>query len=108
MPGANTLLVNQQICFFPGVVFPLKTSYNGADKSAFMEVMKVTLLTKDEIVELIEEIVKCDKSEEEIDGLIDKLEEGVLDPQISDYIFWDEKTPEEIADIVLRYKPIEL
>ncbi len=68
----------------------------------------MTLLTKDEIVELIEEIVKCDKIEEEIDELIDKLEEGVLDPQISDYIFWDEKTPEEIADIVLRYKPIYL
>lgn len=68
----------------------------------------MTLLTKDEIVELIEEILKCDKSEDEIDELIDKLEDGVLDPQISDYIFWDEKTPEEIADIVLSYKPIEL
>jgi len=73
-----------------------------------MEVVKITLLTKDEIVELIEEIVKCDKSEEEIDGLIDKLEEGVLNPQISNYIFGDEKILEEIADIVLRYKPIEL
>lgn len=68
----------------------------------------MTLLTKEEIIELIEEIVKCNKSEEKIDELIGKLEEGVLDPQISDYIFWDEKTPEEIADIVLRYKPIAL
>lgn len=40
--------------------------------------------------------------------MIEKLEEGVLDSQISDYIFWDEKTPEEIADMALRYKPIEL
>ena len=58
---------------------------------------------------LIDEITKCgNKSEEEIDGLIEKLEQGVLDPQISDYIFWSEMSPEEIADKALRYKPIEL
>ena len=52
---------------------------------------------------------KCgNKIDEEIDGLIEKLEQGVLDPQISDYIFWSEMSPEEIADKALRYKPIEL
>ena len=57
------------------------------------------LLSRDEIINLIEEITNCgDKSEEEIDGLIDKLEQGVLDPHISDYIFWDEMTPEEVTD----------
>ena len=45
------------------------------------------LLTKQEIIAAIEEITDCrNKSEQEIDRLIDKLEEGVPDPQISDYI----------------------
>ena len=69
----------------------------------------MVLLSKDEIINLIDEITKCgNKSEEEIDGLIEKLEQGVLDPQISDYIFWDEMSPEEVADKALGYKPIEL
>lgn len=67
------------------------------------------LLSKDEIVDLINEITNCgNRSEEEVDALIEKLEQGVLDPQISDYIFWDDISPEEIADKVLGYKPIEL
>ena len=67
------------------------------------------LLTKEEIIAAIEEITDCsNKSEQEIDRLIDKLEEGVLDPQISDYIYWSEMTPVEIADIALQYKSIEL
>ena len=71
--------------------------------------MVMILLPRDEIINLIEEITECgNKSEEEIDRLIEKLEQGVLDPQISDYIFWDEMSPEEIADKVLEYKPIEL
>ena len=69
----------------------------------------MVLLAKDEIIDLINEISKCgNKSEEEIDGLIEKLEQGVLAPQISDYIFWDEMSPEEIAEKALSYKPIEL
>nr|WP_300834624.1 hypothetical protein [uncultured Acetatifactor sp.] len=37
-----------------------------------------------------------------------RLERGVLDPQISDYVFWSDMTAEEIADKALGYKPIEL
>ena len=36
------------------------------------------------------------------------LEKGVLDPYVTDYIFYDDLTPEEIADKALAYKPIEL
>ena len=68
----------------------------------------MVLLSKDEIIHLIETITKCEDSEEEIDRLMDKLEQGVLDPQITDYIFWEEMSPEEIADKVLNYKPIAL
>lgn len=67
------------------------------------------LFSKEEIVSLIEKITNCeDKSEEEIDELINLLEQGVLDPEISDYIFWSEMSPEEIAEKAMQYKPIEL
>ncbi len=67
------------------------------------------LLTKEEIIKLIQEITDCsNKTEEEIDRLSEKLQQGVLDPQIFNYIYWSEMTPEEIADVVLQYKPIQL
>lgn len=67
------------------------------------------LLTKEEIIKLIQEITDCsNKTEEEIDRLTEILEQGVLDPQILNYIYWSEMLPEEIADVVLQYKPIQL
>lgn len=71
------------------------------------------LLSKEEIVNLIEEIIEeieeCEnKSDEDIERLIEKLQKGVLDPEVSNYIFWSEMTPDEIADKVLEYKPIAL
>ena len=67
------------------------------------------MLSRKEIVNLIEEIRKCEnKSEEDIDRLIEKLERGVINPRISNYIFWSEMTLEEIADKARKYKPIEL
>lgn len=68
----------------------------------------MTLLSKAEIICLIKEIRNLDNSEEEIDRFLRQLEQGVLDPQISDYIFWSEMTLEEIADKALAYKPISL
>lgn len=67
------------------------------------------LLSKNEIIDLIKEITACsDKTEEQADRLLEKLQNGVLDPEISDYIFWSDMTPEEIADKALKYKPILL
>lgn len=69
----------------------------------------MVLLSRGEIIDLIEEIIKSsNKSEEYIDRLIEKLEQGVLDPEICNYIFWSEMCPEEIADKALSYKPIQL
>lgn len=45
-------------------------------------------------------------TEDEINRLVEKLESGVIDPNISDYFFWDDLTPEQIADKALSYKPI--
>lgn len=65
--------------------------------------------TKEQIIEIVKRIKACKyASEAEADRDIMLLEKGVLDPNISDYIFWDELTPEEIADKALSYKPIQL
>ena len=39
---------------------------------------------------------------------LEKLENLVTDPNISDYIYWTNMSSEEIADKVLSYKPIIL
>lgn len=65
------------------------------------------LWSKEQIIDLINQILDVENhTEEEIDRLVDKLKSGVIDPNISDYIFWDDLTPEQIADKALSYKPI--
>ncbi|MCY4064862.1 MAG: hypothetical protein OXF57_00655 [Rhodospirillaceae bacterium] len=75
------------------------------------------LLTRDEIIALIEEIRLLDRSELEgkefekrSNELYDTLMKGVLDPSIPSYIYWEipSLTPEQIADRALSYKPIIL
>ena len=75
------------------------------------------LLTRGEIIALIEEIYRLDgmsdgsgEVERKREELWDRLESGVLDPEISDYMYWEipSLTPEEIADRALAYKPIIL
>ena len=65
------------------------------------------LLSKEQIIDLINQILDVENhSEEEINSFVDKLKSGVIDPNISDYIFWDNLTPGQIADKALSYKPI--
>ena len=66
-------------------------------------------LTREEIIEIVGKLQRCEyASEVETDSAIATLRSGVLDPKITDYIFWDELTPEEIADRALSYRPILL
>ncbi|MFK8268277.1 hypothetical protein [Capnocytophaga cynodegmi] len=65
-------------------------------------------LNKEEIISLIQKIRTESLSETEEDAILEELEKGVLDPDISDYIYWSELSAEEIADKVLNYKPIIL
>ncbi|CEN36330.1 bacteriocin immunity protein [Capnocytophaga cynodegmi] len=65
-------------------------------------------LNKEEIISLIQKIRTENLSETEEDAILEELEKGVLDPDISDYIYWSELSAEEIADKVLNYKPINL
>ncbi len=67
------------------------------------------LLSRAEIIEKINQLLDVEShSENETDNLLDELKNGVIDPNISDYIYYDDLTPEEIADKALSYKPIYL
>lgn len=61
-----------------------------------------------ELIDLVSKIKNCEGTEEEIDNMIVLLEENVIYPDISDLIFYNEKSAEEIVDIALAYKPIQL
>ena len=65
-------------------------------------------MSREELVDLVSKIMNCEGSEEEIDEMIFLLEKNVGDPQVIDYIYYDEKTPEEVVDLALAYKPIQL
>ena len=70
--------------------------------------MKHEKLSRDELIDLVRKIIDCDGSEEEIDEMIFLLEENVVDPEIINFIYYDDKTPEEIVELALAYKPIQL
>ena len=67
-------------------------------------------LTREELINLVNRIVKCEGSEEEIDEMIEVVKRNVPHPEISDLIYWNEEelTPEQIVDKALDYKPIQL
>ena len=67
-------------------------------------------LSRDELINLVRKIMKCEGSEHEIDEMMNLLESNVPDPQVSDLIFWSdiEYSPEEIIDKAMSYKPIIL
>lgn len=66
------------------------------------------MLNREKIIDFIQKIRTESLSEEQEDAILEELERGVLDPEISDYIYWSELSAEEIADKVLNYKPINL
>ena len=67
-------------------------------------------MTKEQLIQLVERIIKVDGTEEEIDKMLDKFQNNVPYPEVSDLIFWNEDnlTPEQIVDKALNYKPIQL
>ena len=70
--------------------------------------MKESIMNRVELIDLVNKIINCEGTEEEIDSMILTLEKNVIYPDISDLIFYSEKTAEEIVDIALMYKPIPL
>ncbi|GIM48581.1 hypothetical protein [Capnocytophaga stomatis] len=65
-------------------------------------------LRREKIIDLIQKVRTENLTETEEDTILEELEKGVLDPNISDYIYWSELSAEEIADKALNYKPITL
>ena len=65
-------------------------------------------LTREELISLVEKIMKCQGSEEEIDEMIMLLQKNVPDPEVTNYIFYEENTSDEVVDKALAYKPILL
>lgn len=68
-------------------------------------------MTKEELISLVTRIRNVDfQNEDQYDNAIDVLENNVVDPYISDYIFHHKPrlTPEEIVEKALAYKPIIL
>jgi hypothetical protein len=77
-------------------------------------------LTRDQLIEIVDKIMRCDPSDEdEQDKLLGLFENNVLHPRASSFIYFPEHelgaeyerrslTPEQVVDHVLAYKPIEL
>lgn len=66
-------------------------------------------MTRNELVKLVIEITTVEgKTEEEVNKLIDILEMNVPHPSVTDLIYYDDLTPEQIVDKALTYKSIQL
>jgi hypothetical protein len=66
-------------------------------------------MTREELIDLVKQITTPKgKTEEEINKLIDVLERNVPHPAVTDLIFYDNLSPEEVVDKALSYKPIQL
>jgi hypothetical protein len=72
------------------------------------------------LLTLVSRILRCETADEqEEDRLVELFDNSVAHPRASNLIFWPERelgpnaqrrelTPEEVVDIALAYKPIEL
>ncbi|WBW96131.1 bacteriocin immunity protein [Oceanirhabdus sp. W0125-5] len=67
-------------------------------------------LTREELINLVDKIIECEGTEEEIDEMIELLEKNVPDPEVTGLIYWSEEelTSEQIVDRALSYKSIQL
>ena len=54
-------------------------------------------MTRKELIDLVKDILDVEtKTEKEIDLLLDILKQNVSDPEVSDLIYWNDLTPEEV------------
>ncbi|MBC6469686.1 bacteriocin immunity protein [Actinomadura alba] len=67
-------------------------------------------IAREELIEIVRRIQDVDP---EVDYYVDLFEANILDPRGSGLIYWppeelEDATPEEIVDVALSYRPIEL
>ncbi len=63
-------------------------------------------MTKEKLIELVKSIQKCEGTEEEMNTNFELLEQNIIDPEVSNYIFWEDLSAEEVVEKALKYKPI--
>jgi len=73
------------------------------------EKMSMRKLNRDELILLVTRIMNAEgKTEAEDDQLLEEFLHNVIDPEATNYIFYDNLLPEEVVDKALSYKPIQL
>ncbi len=66
-------------------------------------------MTRDELIELVKDIINVKgKTEEQIDELVEILIKNVPHPAVTDLIYFENLTPEEIVNKAISYTPIQL
>ena len=68
-------------------------------------------LNRDQLIALVRRLLQADvHDEEEQEQILDTLQEQLLDPRLSDYIFWPDRemTAEDIVDRARAHTPIRL
>ncbi|WP_368244720.1 hypothetical protein [Clostridium tertium] len=67
-------------------------------------------LNRERLIKLVNDIIEFNGTEEDIDNMINILESNIIDPEVTDLIFYskDNLSVEEIVDKALSYKAIEL
>jgi hypothetical protein len=65
---------------------------------------------REELIAVVQKIREAKGTEEELHRDLALLRQAVLDPKVTDYIFWskEELTAEQVVDKALQYKPILL
>lgn len=48
-------------------------------------------MTRDKLIQLVERIINRDGTESEIETVLNELESNVIDPNIRDYIYWNDE-----------------
>lgn len=62
-------------------------------------------MTSEVLIKLVEDIMNVEnKTEAEIEQLLNTLKQHVPDPAVSDLIYFDDLTPQEILTKALNYK----
>lgn len=65
-------------------------------------------LNKDDLVALVRILHAGRGSEEDRRRLLEVIERNLIHPRVSDLIFYENLTPEEVVEKALSYKPIQL
>ena len=66
-------------------------------------------MTREELILLVKDIMNVKgKTEDQLNKLIDILEKNVPHPEVTDLIYYDDLTAEQVVDKALSYKPIQL